>query len=108
MYSLQRNPVLNLRVSGVHIVAQGLSFMVYECLVVLSVYMSMLFIIVLSVLLSEKFLLLACLGNLEEMFTPCLSADKARTMLINIRLAIFISRSFYPIKLCACVSWYVF
>lgn len=39
MYSLQCNPVLNLRVSGVHMVAEGLSFMVYECLVVLSVYM---------------------------------------------------------------------
>lgn len=39
MYSLQCNPVLNLRVSLVHLVAQGLSFMVYECLVVLSVYM---------------------------------------------------------------------
>lgn len=39
MYSLQCNPVLNLRVSGVHMMAEGLSFMVYECLVVLSVYM---------------------------------------------------------------------
>lgn len=39
MYSLQCNSVLNLRVSGVHIMAEGVSFMVYECLVVLSVYM---------------------------------------------------------------------
>lgn len=39
MYSLQCNPVLNLIVSGVHIMAEGMSFMVYECLVVLSVYM---------------------------------------------------------------------
>jgi len=39
MYSLQCNPVLNVKVSRIHMVAEGLSFMVYECLVVLSVYM---------------------------------------------------------------------
>lgn len=39
MYSLQCNPVLNLRVSGVHVVAEGLAFMVYECFIILSVYM---------------------------------------------------------------------
>lgn len=39
MYSLQCNLVLNLRVSGVHMVAEGLSFMVYDFLVILCVYM---------------------------------------------------------------------
>lgn len=64
MYSLQCNPVLNLRLSRFHMVAEGLSFMVYECLVVLSVDMHN----VLSILTMRHYLKCSAVKKVASLF----------------------------------------